>query len=66
MFRLHQSLSQSELVSGFIAPFFTRSETHQSQLIAIPVAADELRHDRPQRLSSRRRKSRVEVQTRGV
>ena len=62
MFRLHQTLSQNELIAGFIAPLASRGDSLQPRPVAIPVHA----HDRPQRLSSRRRKSRVEVQIRGV
>lgn len=66
MFRLHQNLSQNELISGFIAPFFSGQDRPVAKAIPIPVETRVGGYDHPQRFSARRRKSRVEVQTRGV
>lgn len=61
MTRLQAFLTQSENVAGFFAPLFVRPEP---ALVRIPVRVEPC--DVPQRLASRRRKSRVEVQIYGV
>lgn len=61
MFRLKQVKTQSENLAGYFAPFFARPEPALAR-IPIRVEADDV----PQRLSSRRRKSRVSVQIYGV
>jgi len=61
MFRFTQVKALSENIAGFITPFLARSEP---ALARIPIRVD--RDDVPQRLSSRRRKSRVSVNIHGV
>jgi len=57
MFRLKQVLSQSEFLAGF-------SARPEPALVPIPVVVETA--EAPQRLSRRRRPSRVYVQTHGV
>lgn len=57
MFRLKQALSQSEFLAGF-------SARPERALVPIPIVVES--SEAPQRLSRRRRPSRIYVQIHGV